>query len=60
MTIAVAYHFPAVPKVQHQDFPTPASGRPFTAVTLTDDAGTDHQIFLPLGTRLTISAKEEA
>jgi hypothetical protein len=60
MTIAVAYHFPTIPEVKHQDFPTPASGRPFTAVTLTDDAGTEHQIFLPLGTHVTISAKEEA
>jgi len=62
MTIAVAFHFPTVPEVKHTDFPVPshASGRPFTACTLTDEQGVKHDIFLPLGTRLTISAKEEA
>jgi hypothetical protein len=58
--IAVAFHFPSLPEVQHTDFTSPTNGKPFTAVTLTDEQGNKHDIFLPLGCRLTISATEEA
>jgi len=56
MAIAVAYHFTQIPVVIHKDFPTPpnADGRPFTFVSLTDEKGQKHHLFLPLGCRLQI------
>jgi hypothetical protein len=58
MSINTSFHFPEIPKVQAQDFP--AAKIPFTCIVLTDDIGQQHLLYFPLGTRLTISAKEES
>jgi hypothetical protein len=58
MSINVGFHFPSIPNVQAQDYP--GATKPFTCIVLTDDEGQEHHLYFPLGTRLTISAKEEA
>ncbi len=58
MSINVGFHFPSIPKVQAQDFPS--ATKPFTCIVLTDDQGQEHMLYFPLGTRMEISAKEEA
>jgi hypothetical protein len=58
MSINTSFHFPEIPTVQAQDFPN--AKNPFTCIVLTDDVGQQHLLYFPLGTRLTISAPEEA
>ena len=58
MSINTSFHFPEIPKVQAQDFPN--AKVPFTCIVLTDDEEQPHLLYLPLGTRITISAPEGA
>lgn len=56
MTISIGYHFTEIPEITHRDFPVSDTRHSaFTAVTLTDEAGVEHHMYLPLGARITVS-----